>query len=269
MSAPFQSYTIDVVPDPAIPAYASVAEMAGALEKSRSVELGYENLDQLLPYDGIRKVVHRSDSAKTGALVGRTEEDANLSRVVGFESGLERAVAISALIHPNTFGLKCQPRHFGFEQKVDDVGSNFLDFLLTLRNGQKTYLYVKNGDSLVRAKQALICEQIRLRLPEGCGFAVISEASLSPQMRGNNERIFLAKRFPDPEADARLMEVLENIIDKPKFTIEELVIRGAGHRAKAEQGRMFDAVLRAIADFRLVADKRRLIDYPTVVGRSE
>lgn len=79
----------------------------------------------------------------------------------------------------------------------------------------------------------------------------------------------MAKRFPDPEADARLVEVLEDIIDKPKFTIEELVIRGVGPRDKTEQGRMFDAVLRAIADFRLFADKKRLIDYPTVVGRPE
>lgn len=269
MSAPFQSYTIDVAPDPAIAARASVVEMEGALGKNRSVELGYENLDRLLPYDGIRRVVHRSNSAKTGALVGRTEEDANLSRVVGFESGLERAVAISALIHPNTFGLKCQPRLVGFEKQIDDVGSNVLDFLVTLRNGQKTYLYVKNDDSLGRTKQALICEQIRLQLPENTGFAVLSEASFPSQLRGNNERIFLAKRFPDPDADTRLVDVLEDIIDTPKFTIEELVFRGAGRRVKAEQGRMFDAVLRAIADQHLVADKKRLIDYPTVVGRPE
>lgn len=269
MAAPFETYTIDVAPNPAIAARASLVEMEGELEKNRSVELAYENLDRLLPYDGIRKVVHRSNSAKTGALVGRTEEDANLSRLVGFESGLERAVAISALIHPNTFGLKCQPRKVWFEQKFDDHGSNVLDFLLTLRNGQKTFLYVKNDDSLGRTKQALICEQIRLQLPEDTGFAVLSEKSFPPQLRGNNERIFLAKRFPDPEADARLKDVLEDIIDSPKFTIEELVIRGAGDRIKAEQGRMFDAVLRAIADQRLVADKKRLIDYPTVVGRPE
>jgi hypothetical protein len=267
MAAPFQTYSIDVGANPFIPAYASLAMMKGAIGENRSVELGYENIDQLLPYDGTRKVVHRSNSAKTGALVGKTAADDNQPRIIGFESSLERAVAISALIHPNTVGLKCQPRHVKFEQKIGDVGSNILDFLLTLRNGQRTYLYVKNNETLGRDEQALICEQIRLQLPENCGFAVVSEASFPPQLRGNNERILLAKKFPDPEADARLGEVLDDILDVPKFTIEELVIRGAGKCVMAQQGRMFDAVLRAIADQHLEADKRRLIDYPTVVGR--
>lgn len=37
--------------------------------------LGYEGLEAILPYDGIRGTVHRSSYAKTGMLVGRTEQD--------------------------------------------------------------------------------------------------------------------------------------------------------------------------------------------------
>ncbi|ABN78312.1 hypothetical protein Rsph17029_3215 [Rhodobacter sphaeroides ATCC 17029] len=227
--------------------------------------LGHENLDALLPYDGTRGVVHRSACAKTGMLVARTEEDKFLPRAVGHESGLERATAISALIHPNTYGLKCQPRKVIFEKPIADIRSNTLDYLLTLRTGQKIYLFVKNLDSVRRAKTALICEAIRRGLPEGHGFAVISEASFPQYTRGNNERIFLAKRFPDPDADDRLAEVLAGLIDSPKFTIEELVFRcGLGPRA-ADHGRAFNAILRAIGDGKLAANRRELIHYPTVV----
>jgi hypothetical protein len=267
MAAPFQSYNIDVVLDPAIPAYASMSMTKGAIGESRPRKLGFENIEQLLPFSGIRDVVHRSNSAKTGELVGRTAGDGFIPRTFGFESGLERATAINALIHPNTHDLKCQPRHVLFDQQIGKLKSNYLDFLLTLKTGQQTYLYVKNDVTLAREEQALICEQIRLQLPEDRGFAVISEATFPPQFRGNNERIFLAKKHPDPEADARLEEVLDDIIDAPKFTIEELVVRGTDSPAKSEQGRIFDAVLRAIGDQRLVADRRRLIDYSTVVGR--
>ncbi|EGJ20326.1 hypothetical protein RSWS8N_19239 [Cereibacter sphaeroides WS8N] len=227
--------------------------------------MGYRDLDALLPYDGVRGVVHRSTSAKTGMLVGRTDEDGRRPRPVGFESGLERATAISALIHPNTFGLKCQPRTVVFERPVGDVQSNTLDFLLTLRTGQRYYLFVKNDDALGRPKSALIGDQIRRGLPEGYGFAVISEETFPPYLRGNNERMFLAKRFPDPEADARLADVLIDLIDVACFTVEELVFRcGIGPR-KADQGRAFDAILRAIADGALIANRRELIHYPTVL----
>jgi len=172
------------------------------------------------------------------------------------------------LINPNTFDLHCQPRKVEFQKQVDGKMSNTLDFLVTLKTGEKTYLYVKNDASLSREETALITQQIRHSLPPGFGFATISEASFLPQVRGNNERIFLAKRFPDPAADNRLAEVLIDIIDVPEFSIEELVVRGAGAKARqAEMGRIFDAVLRALADGILKADKSRLIDYPTRICR--
>ena len=122
--------------------------------------------------------------------------------------------------------------------------------------------------ALSRHETAFITQQIKLGLPEGYGFATISEASFHPQVRGNNERIFLAKRFPDPSACNRLADVLDDIVDVPEFSIEELVVRGAGAKASnKEKGRIFDAILRAIADGVLETDKTRLIDYPTRMRR--
>lgn len=201
-------------------------------------------------------------------VVGRTDEDEGLPRPVGHESSVERATAISALIHPNTFGLKSQPRKVHFKRAVGDVKSNTLDYLLTLKTGEKIYLFVKNEESLGLPKAALICAEIRRNLPAGYGFAVISEASYPRHMRGNNDRMFLAKRVADPVADDRLMEVLNDMIDVPKFTIEELVFRCKLGPATADQGRAFDAILRAIADEKLSANRQELIHYPTVVGRA-
>lgn len=268
MAAPFTSFAIDVVPAPVIPAYAMAAFEKGPMGENLAVKLSYENLDQLLPYHGVRSVVHRSNFAKTGELVARVEADENLPRVFGVESSLERATAVAALINPNTFDLHCQPRKVDFQKEVDGKKSNILDFLLTLKTGEKTYLYVKNNAALSRQETTFIAQQIKLGLPVGCGFATISEASFHPQVRGNNERIFLAKRFPDPAADDRLAEVLVDIIDVPEFSIEELIVRGVGAKArKTEMGRIFDAILRAIADGMLKTDKTRLIDYPTRVRR--
>lgn len=239
------------------------------LEFGEARALGYHNLDLMLPYDGTRGVVHRSAWAKTGMFVARTAEDGNLPRPVGFESSLERATAISALLHPNTYGLKSQPRKVQFEHPVENVKSNTLDYLVTLFTGQKYYLFVKNEEALGRPKTVLICQEIRRNLPAGYGFALISEANFPPIVRGNHERMFLAKRHPDPEADDRLASVLDEVIDVDRFTVEELVFRCAMGPRKSDQGRAFDAVLRAIADGKLYANRRELIDYPTVLGHAE
>jgi hypothetical protein len=238
----------------------------GSVELGRPLDIGYESLDVMLPYDGKRGVVHRSAVAKTGMLVGRTEEDEFVPRPVGHESGLERATAVHSLIHPNTRGLKCQPRKVVFDEPVDGVKSNTLDYLLTLKSGERYYLFVKNEESLGRAKTALICERIRLMLPAEFGFAPISEVNFPPQVRGNNDRMFLALRFPDVAADHRLHEVLNDLIDVDRFTVEELIFRCDFGPKKSDQGRGFDAVLRAIAGKRLIADRRLLIHYPTVLG---
>lgn len=237
------------------------------LPKQIDIE-GYDGIDQLLPYDGERNVVHRSAWAKTGFLVGRTEEDGGRPRVIGHESALERYVALNALTHPNTYGLKCQPRTVEFAEPVGTVTRNTLDFLVTLKSGQQTYLYVKNKDNLSRPRQALICKQVRMALPAGVGFAPISEVGFPAWRRGNLERLFLAKRFTDPEADARLMAVLNDNIDTPAFTVEELVFRcGLGPRT-FDEGRAFDAVLRFVADRRLEQKHKGTIDYPTVMERA-
>lgn len=140
---------------------------------------------------------------------------------------------------------------------------------MTLKTGQKIYLYVKNEESLSKPKHALICEEIRMQLPSGYGFAAVSEAEFPPYVRGNNDRMFLAKRFPDPEADLRLGTALNDLIDVERFTIEELVFRCKMGPKNTDKGRAFDAVLRAIADHRLTANRRALIDYPTVLGLPE
>lgn len=229
---------------------------------------GYSGLEDLLPFDGKRGVVHRSAWAKTGLLVGWTAEDGHRPRVIGHESGLERSVSLDALLHPNTYGLKCQPRKVEFSEPVGKVKSNTLDFLVTLRNGRQIYLYVKNEDNLSRPRHALICQQVRLALPEGVGFAAISEVCFPAWRRGNLERMFLAKRFTDPEADARLVAVLNDNINTPAFTVEELVFRCEMGPRNVDKGRAFDAVLRFVADRRLMQKHPSMIDYPTVMERA-
>lgn len=112
------------------------------------LELPPEKLDERLPYDGLRGTVRRSQVAKTGLIVGRTEEDNGRPRPIGFESRLERAVAIACLLHPKTTGLKCQARTVHFDAPVNGVKSNTLDFLLTQRSDAPTYLFVKNDAAI-------------------------------------------------------------------------------------------------------------------------
>lgn len=225
------------------------------------------DLEDLLPYDGERNVVHRSAVAKTGSFVARTDEDGGKPRVLGHESGLERSVALKALLHPNTYGLKCQPRTVEFHEPVGRVKSNTLDFLLTLHSGQKIYLYVKNEAALSRKRNGLICKQIRLSLPAGYGFAIVSEADFPAHVRGNQERMFLAKRQPDDAADERLSWVLDDNINSPCFTVEELVFRCQMGPRNRDQGRAFDAILRFVADQKLKLKRSEMIDYPSVMER--
>ncbi|MDV7269423.1 hypothetical protein RYZ20_00745 [Thioclava sp. A2] len=141
------------------------------------VDLSLEKLDLMLPYDGLRNTVRRSQSAKTGMFVGRTEEDQGRPRPIGFESGLERAVAISCLLHPQTVGLKCQPLTVHFDPPVSGTRSHTLDYLLSQRCGAQTFIFVKNEEALARPKMEALTRAIRVALPDGFRFAVISEAS--------------------------------------------------------------------------------------------
>lgn len=231
-----------------------------------AIALSYANLDHILPYDGERNTVRRSTSAKTGMLLGATLEDRGVGRPIGFESSLERACALYALLNPNTYGLKCQPRRVIFKGKVHDSTSNTLDFLLRLKTGERYYLFVKNQESLDRAQTGDIIEAIREMLPEGHGLALISEAAFSPSMRGNLERMFIAKRLDDPEADERLARIAASeLSDQVAFTVEELVMLCVTSRSRVEQGRYFDAILRAIADHRLQAQPHSTLDYHSVL----
>lgn len=247
-------------------AYSNGEPLSLRVNRGALPELPPENLDEVLPYDGVRGTVHRSHIAKTGLLVGRTVEDGGRPRPIGFESSLERAVAISCLLHPDTIGLKCQERKVEFDEPVYGVKSNTLDFLLTQRSGARIYLFVKNDEALDRPKIEAIARAIRSALPEGYGFAILSEASFPPVVRGNNERMFLAKRSPDPGADTRLAEVLDDLLNSERFTINEIVFRCQPGDRNADRGRIFDAVLRAIADKKLVAPRHEMLDYLTVLG---
>lgn len=264
---PLKTYPADC--DAPYPRYLSTLDEMGApirIALGPLRDVSNENLDKLLPYDGLRGAVHRSQTAKTGMLVGRTAEDGGLPRPIAFESSLERSVAIACLLHPNTFGLKCQERKVEFASPVHGVKSNTLDFRLTLRTGQRIYLFVKNEEALERPKIEAICRAIRLSLPEGFGFAAVSEVFFPPVVRGNNDRMYLAARFADPDADSRLAEVLGDIRDADRFTVEELVFRCNIGGRNADRGRAFDAVLRAIAARIVVTPQLELIDYPTVLG---
>ena len=104
-----------------------------------------------------------------------------------------------------------------------------------------------------------------------CGLKVrihVNVGAVALAMRGNNDRMFLAKREVDIEADNRLMEVLDDRIDVPKFTIAELVFRCKIGPRLSDDGRSFDAILRAIADEKLSANRRQLIHDPSVVDRA-
>lgn len=261
-----QSISLDV--NGLLPPMVACDEAGLRIEFYQPQTIGLDEVDLHLPFDGLRNTVHRSAWAKTGMLLGQTQEDSGRSRPVGFESSLERSTAISALIHPNTAGFKCQPRQIVFDQDVDGVKSNTLDFLVTLKTGQKTYLFVKNEASLSKEKTARICAAIRKVLPEGFGFAPISDAEFSPVLRGNLERLYLAKRESDAEADRRLEQVLHHLIDVERFSIEELVVRCNMGPRQADSGRAFNAILRAIADQKIATDRHKLIDYPMVVGHA-
>jgi hypothetical protein len=103
-------------------------------------------------------------------------------------------------------------------------------------------------------------------MPEGYGLLVVSEENYPPQVRGNYDRFFLAKRFPDPEADAGLARVLQDTKNTAKLTIEELVFRCNFGPTNEDQGRAFQAVLRAIVDRVLETDRNLLICYASVVS---
>jgi hypothetical protein len=246
------------------------AERLGGFSERRiedaQFSVGYENLDSILAYDGLRSCVHRSRTSKTGAGIGRTEEDGFLPRRWEAESALEKAYLTHMLIHPNTFGLKCQPLKVCFRAPIGKHHSNTLDFLVTLKSGESYYVFVRYDDSLSRDETSLIISEIKHLLPEGYGLLVVSEVEYPAQVRSNNERLFIAKRFPDAGADKALRIILKDVLNTDKLTIEELVKRCNFGPRDIDDGRAFQAILRAIADEHLLADRNLLISYPTVIA---
>lgn len=191
----------------------------------------------------------------TGSLVIGDDE----GEILEFESHTEKMTALVMLSRPEVTDLEGQVP-FHWTDKAGKTRTHFADFRVSLRDGTRIALIVKNSkkaaDPEFRADMRFLATQM---MPDFADrVSLITEKHLDP-IELHNAELIHSVRLPDPEVDVAVQQVSEGI--KGAVPIADLA-QAAGY-----PGRGFLAAVRLIRkhELELVAHER--IEPETLVRR--
>jgi hypothetical protein len=158
------------------------------LPKAPVVRLNH--IHGVLPFDGIRNPGFRSSTSHRIWLSYRTAANGWQPKVGICESAAEAAVAIDALISPETYDVKFQPFSVAFEDEGKQREYTH-ELLITHRSGRRDLVFVRNGTSLNKPKTWREIEAISRATPPQAAdnLLIVSSDDYSRQRRENLFRI--------------------------------------------------------------------------------
>lgn len=205
-----------------------------------------------LPSRATRKIPMRSRASCRGLVALEGQKFA-------IESLTELRTLLQILSRADVANVWEQPPAVSYRDSRGRIKSHTFDFLITKRCGRKIAVAVKSS---FRAKAGRFFEELQViaqQVPPGFADEVVlvTEKDLSRSATLNAGRCFQAKRMVDPLAD----EAVAAAISEVKFptTIENLV------RKTGLLGRGYRALLRAIAEGRLLLTESVSVDYASQV----
>lgn len=162
----------------------------------------------VLPYEGYRNPLTRSNSASRVSMTFATPATKGQRKVYHFDGQREMAVGLEAILSPKLYGLEVQlpPIFYPYGKKKPNEHS--FDLRITFRDGFRRAVFVRNGTSLARQKTQDEITAIFAATP--ASFAddkiIVNGDHYTRAYRDNLLRIYKASAAIDKEADAHVFE---------------------------------------------------------------
>ena len=221
------------------------------LAKAPMIKL--DDIHGVLPFDGVRNPGSRSSTSHRVWLTYKTPANNWKPQVGVCESAAEAAVSMDALIAPDTYDVKFQPLtvSFRFDGKAREYTH---DLLITLRNGYRRLVFVRNQASLEKPKTWREIAAISKATPPSAAndMIVVSAADYSRQRRENLFRMHEFIQQNDQEADDFTLSAIEGM--KSIWQMKDIF-----PYVDLPQKRVFRACYRLIARKKLIANLDHVI----------
>ncbi|SHF92115.1 hypothetical protein SAMN05444339_1224 [Loktanella atrilutea] len=223
------------------------------LPRRDALELG--TIPGVLPVVAARNPTGRSSVSHKITATFATPMDGYKRRLYHFESSLEYAVALEALLSGECHGLEIQLPPVRYLWRGRWKNHHF-DLRITRTDGHRIAVFVRNDASLARISTQAEIAAIFSHIPAGfCDQAVVVGSShYSRVLQENLRRMWEAIQMPDGEADEVVLQVAR---EARYWDVEGLINQCGIPRARA-----WRATLRLIAARRLATDWHAMIDYP-------
>jgi hypothetical protein len=224
------------------------------LARQDALELGA--IPGVMPVVAARNPTARSSVSHKITTTFATPMDGYKRRLYHFESGLEYAVAIEAMLSGTCHGLEVQLPAIRYLWRGKWKDHHF-DLRITRTDGRRIAVFVRHDASLARVSTQTEIDALFRQIPQGfCDEAVVIGSShYSRVLQENLRRIWEATEAPDPESDHVVLRIAE---DARYWDVEGLIGQCGIPRARA-----WRATLRLIGARRLNADWHAMIDYPS------
>jgi len=191
----------------------------------------------------------------TGSIVFGDDE----GQIMQFESHTEKKVALVMLARRSVVGLENQVL-FHWVDRAGKASKHFFDFRVTLADGSRAALIVKNGKKAAEADfvAEMRCLASQVTPDFAARVSLITEKHLDP-IEVHNAELFHSVRLADPEPDAAVRAVVAGITGATRI--------GDIAAAAGVPGRSFLAVVRMIGRHELKLVDRGRIGPETFVRR--
>lgn len=221
------------------------------LAKAPTIKL--DDIHGVLPFDGVRNPGSRSSTSHRLWFTYKTPANDWKLQVGVCESAAEAAVSMEALIAPDTYDVKFQPLTVSF--RCDGKAREYThDLLITLRNGYRRLVFVRNQASLEKPKTWREIAAIGQATPPSAAndMIVVSAADYSRQRRENLFRMHELMQQIDHEADNLTLSAFEGM--KSIWQMRDIF-----PHVDLPQSRVFRACYRLIARKKLIANLDNVI----------
>ncbi len=220
-----------------------------------------ENYLPTLPSRASRKINLRTRGSQRTVAPVQLPSNEFRPRKMYFESKLERSFAMLMFARNNVFDLHEQPPAVDFVDHSGSKRKHIFDFLVTLNNGRKLAIIVKNSPSASKAEFQSKVRQLAQQMPTDFANDVIlfTDKSFHTSEGINAERLFKAKTLITEAA----REIIGSLIREMNHqtTVEQLLVK-AGHPVGG-----FGAVLEALFDSRIKSAHPEIISPKSIIFR--
>lgn len=219
------------------------------LEKQLALEL--PAIYGVSPYDGARNPLSRSNTAHRICAPLVTPATKDIPKAYYFDGEAEWAVALETLLDPDLYALDVQLPFFRFrwtEGAKVKFPKHFFDLRITLRNGFRLAIYVKNGSRLGRRETQDEIAAIEEAMPKDLAddMIVVNGDDYTRPFRINLFQFWIVEGDRDDEADAHVEEKARS---SSYWSAEDLV-----GQCNLPSNRAFPAIQRLIGRRVLGAD---------------